>query len=252
MKRISAFILAVLFCLTWSLTVFADDIFIIEDGEDEFIANPPTVTTTRPAETTTAAPKLDDILNGESLGGYFEQFKDMFGEGIDSIVNDLGSWEGFGTATTVPETTTGLPSINGGEYVPATQSSAMTTYPTDENTNQSGNEEYTGDDDRPQQEELPSVLIVNDSEDDSWGISGSTLTLIVFIAAIVILVLVVVVVLIIMTRRTEFDSAVKNRSTLPGVDQPDSLARFIEDDATELNSDNDNDNYSNITYWDDE
>lgn len=249
MKRASAFILALLFCLMGSFTVFADNIFIIEDGEDEFVANTPT-TTTRPAETTTAAPNFEDILNGDTLGGYFDQFKDMFGDGIDSFINDLGSWEGFGENTTTPQTTTGLPNISGGEYVPATQSSAMTTYPSDEPANSSGNEEYTGDDDRPQQEELPSVLIINDSEDDSWGISGSTLTLIVFIAAIVILVLVVVIVLIIMTRRTEFDSAVKHRSTLPGVEQPDSLARFIEEDMPEDN--NGEDNYSNITYWDDE
>lgn len=253
MKRASAFILALLLSLAWSVTVFAEDIFIVEDGEDEFIVNIPT-TTTKPAETTTASSSsgLEDLIDGDTLAGYFDSFKDKFGDGFDSFMNDLGSWEGFGGNQNAAETTTSLPNVDGGNYVPVTQSSAMTTYPSSEGAS---GEQYTGDDDREDEksdeEELPSVLIVNNAgDDDSWGISGSTLTLIVFIAAIVILVLVVVVVLVIMTRKTEFDSSVKNKSTIPGVDKSDSLARFIEGDDSD--DDTNNENYSNITYWEDE
>lgn len=247
MKRTSAFILALLFCLTFSFTVFADDIFIIEDGEDAFVADAQT-TTTQPAETTTAASGYEDLIDPDKLGSYFDSFKDMFGDGIDSIIDGFDSWGNQGETTTAVSSSTTLPRVDAGEYTPVTQYSSMTTLPSGETTTSSGAEQNTGDTVNKQEEELPSVLVVNDSGDDSWGISGSTLTLIVFIAAIVILVLVVIIVLILMTRRTEFDSAVKNRSTLPGVDKPDSLALFIEAD----DDSDDGDDYSNITYWEDE
>lgn len=246
MKRTSAFILALLFCLTFSFTVFADDIFIIEDGEDAFVANDQT-TTTQPAETTTAASNYEDFIDSDKLGSYFDSFKDMFGDGIDSIIDGFSSWGDSGETTTAVSSSTTLPSVDAGEYTPVTQYSSMTTLPSGETTAVSDAEQNSGDT-IIQQEELPSVLVVGNGGDDSWGISGSTLTLLVFIAAIVILVLVVVIVLILMTRRTEFDSAIKNRSTLPGVDKPDSLAQFIEGDDFSV----DDDDYSNITYWEDE
>jgi uncharacterized membrane protein len=252
MKRASAFILALLLSLAWSVTVFAEDIFIVEDGEDEFIVNTPT--TTKPAETTTASSSsgLEDLIDGDTLSGYFDSFKDKFGDGFDSFMNDLGSWEGFGKNQNTAETTTSIPKVDGGSYVPVTQSAALTTYPSSEPASaERSSDDDDAENDKSDEEELPSVLIVNGTDDDdSWGISGSALTLIVFIAAIVILILVVVVVLVIMTRKTEFDSSVKNKSTIPGVDKSDSLARFIEGDD-EDNSDDGN-NYSNITYWEDE
>lgn len=247
MKRTTALVLSLLIFVLCSFTVFAENIFIIEDGEDEFVAVPQTTTTTQPAETTTAGVNFEDILNGDSISGYLDSFKEMFGDGIDSFMNGLDSWGDFGK-TTEPETTTGLSGIDGGQYVPVTQASAMTTHLTDKNTQTPDTEKATGEE--VYHEELPSVLIVNQGNDDSWGISGSTLTLLVFIAAVVILILVIVIVLIIMTRKTDFDSAVKNRSALPDVDRPDSLAHFIESDDDKVQDDDDN--YSNITYWDDE
>lgn len=247
MKRTAALILSLLIFVLCSFTVFAENIFIIEDGEDEFVAVPQTTTTTQPAETTTAGLNFEDIISGESLGGYFDSFKDMFGDGIDSFMEGLDSWVNSGEMTTAPSTT-GLQGIDGGQYVPVTQASAMTTHLTEKNTQSADAEQITGEEQN--QEELPSVLIVNQGNDDSWGISGSTLTLLVFIAAVIILILVIVIVLIIMTRKTDFDSAVKNRSTLPDVEQPDSLARFIESDDDKV--ENGDGEYSNITYWEDE
>ena len=66
-------------------------------------------------------------------------------------------------------------------------------------------------------------------EREDSALSGSTLTLIVFIAAVLILILVIILVLVILTRRTEFNSSVMNRSTLPNVEKPDNS--FIEDGA---------------------
>lgn len=245
MKKATAFLLALLFCLTFSFTVFADDIFIVEDGEDEFVPN--VQTTTQPAETTTAASNYEDIIDSDKFGGYIDSFKDKFGDGIDSLIEGFGSWGSTQETTTASQSSSSsLPSVNGGTYTPSNQSASMTTSPSAQaESTTAQQEETTAPAPDSYEEELPSVLVVNNADDDSWGISGSTLTLLIFIAAIIILVLVVVIVLILMTRRTEFDSAVKNRSTLPSVEQPNSLAQFIEDDIPD-----DGNDYSNITYWD--
>lgn len=248
MKRTSAFIMALLLCLAFSFTVFADDIFIIEDGEDEFIADAQITTTTQPAETTTAASGYENIFDSDKLSGYVDSIKDMFGDGIDSVMDGLDSWGNqMETTTAVSSTSPSPPKVDAGSYTPSNQSSAMTTYASTENTTVADTEPSTQVSDIQPEDELPSVLIISDTENDSWGISGSTLTLLVFVAAIVILILVVVIVLIIMTRRTEFNSAVKPKSTLPGVEQPDSLAQFIENDDMP----DDGKDYGNITYWDD-
>lgn len=243
MKKATALFTALLFCLTFSLTVFADDIFIIEDGEDEFVPN--VQTTTQPAETTTVTSQFDNIIDSDKFGDYFNSIKDTLGNGLSSIMDGFGSW-GTSEETTTSSGSSDLPNINGGTYTPSNQSASMTTVPNKDNNVNSDNSESTTSavNGNNYNEEVPSVLIVNNSENDSWGISGSTLTLLIFIAAIVILVLVVVIVLIVMTRRTEFDSAVKNRSTLPSVEQPNSLAQFFEDDIPD-----DGNDYSNITYW---
>lgn len=243
MKKATALFTALLFCLTFSLTVFADDIFIIEDGEDEFVPN--VQTTTQPAETTTANSQFDNLIDSDKFSGYFDSIKDTLGNGLSSIMDGFGSWGVTGETTTSSQSSSGLPNINAGTYTPSNQSASMTTVPNKENNVPSDNSEVTTSADRYNNEEVPSVLIVNNSQDDSWGISGSTLTLLIFIVAIIILVLVVVIVLVVMTRRTEFDSAVKNRSTLPSVEQPNSLAQFFEDDIPD-----DGNDYSNITYWD--
>lgn len=244
MKKATALFTALLFCLTFSFTVFADDIFIIEDGEDEFVPN--VQTTTQPAETTTVTSQFDNLIDSDKFGDYFNSIKDTLGNGLSSIMDGFGSWGTSGETTTSSSVSSDLPNINGGTYTPSNQSSSMTTVPSKDSNVNSDNSETTTSavNGNIYNEEVPSVLIVNNAQNDSWGISGSTLTLLIFIAAIVILVLVVVIVLIIMTRRTEFDSAVKNRSTLPSVEQPNALAQFFEDDIPD-----DGNDYSNITYW---
>lgn len=245
MKRASAFIAVILCCLIMSATVFAEDIYIIEDGEDEFI---PVPTTTAP-ETTTAAPTDDDNgginLDTDSLGGYLDSIADKFGESLGSIMDGFDDFDfNFGNNT---ETTTssGLSGIQAGQYPNANQSGSMTTYPDNQN-NQNGQQAADGDETTAPvaQEEIITVIVNGNTNYDSWGLSGSTLTLIVFIAAVVILVLVVIIVLVAMTRRSEYNAAVKPKSTLPNVERPSTLAQFIEDDTPKDDKD-----YSNIAYW---
>jgi hypothetical protein len=47
-----------------------------------------------------------------------------------------------------------------------------------------------------------------------------------------------------MTKRTEYNSQVKSRSTIPSVSQPDALAQFMDDGIRDDGMD-----YGNITYW---
>ncbi len=248
------FIVSLLLCLIFSVTAFAENVFIIEDGEEDFV--PDTTTTapaTQPAETTTSSQGLEDLLNPDSLGGYLDSFKDKLGQGIEGLLGDfdLGSFD-FSDKTTAPYedgNTTNPPKINSGAQTPATQSSSMTTFPDRQNDNEKlVNENQNGSSQESlYEEELPSVLVVGGAEDNSWGISGSTLTMLVFVAAIVILALVVVVILVLVTRRTEFDSVVKNKSTLPAVSEPSPLAQFLENDDIA----SDGKDYGNIAYWND-
>lgn len=245
MKRASALIIALLLCLMLPISVFAEEIFIVEDGEDEFIPDVQT-TTTEPAEKTTVASDNGLNIDTDSIGSYIDGIADKLGSGVNSILGGLEDFDfNFGNSDNTESTTSsGLSGIQVGDYAQANQSSSMTTYPNQANNQQAEQTQETTTQTEVVEEELPSVLVVNNAEDGSWALSGSTLTLIVFIAAIVILVLVVVIVLVVMTRKTEFNSAVKNKSTLPSVDRPDTLAQFIEDDIPD-----DGNNYSDIAYW---
>lgn len=249
MKRTSALIFALLFCLLMPLSVFADDIYIIEDGEDDFIA---AVETTTVAETETTTEANDENVLGidtDSIGGYINEIADKLGgsvgsvlEGLDGFDFDFGNDDSEQADTTVSTTVSG---IQAAEYTQANQASSMTTYPNADNNGQQVQEtEGETTTQASVQEELPSVLIINNASDNSSSVSGSTLTILVFVAAVVILVLVVIIVLIVMTRKTEFNSAVKSKSTLPTVERPSALAQFIEDDIPDDGKD-----YSDIAYW---
>ncbi|MBQ8210726.1 MAG: hypothetical protein IJZ35_09105 [Clostridia bacterium] len=241
MKRASALIAVILCCLMMSVTSFAEEIYIIEDGEDEFI--PAETTTVEQVETTTSASDGGLNIDTDSIGDYLGSIADKLGGGMDSILSGFEDFDfDFGNNT---ETTTssGLSGIQAGNYPTANKSDSMTTYPNSENNQQSVQTEETTA--AVEEEELPSVLVVGGStDDDSRALSGSTLTLFVFIAAIIILVLVVIIVLIILSRRTEFNSSVKQKSTLPSVERPSALAQFIEDDIP-----SDGKDYSDIAYW---
>ena len=82
----------------------------------------------------------------------------------------------------------------------------------------------------------------SDSEDDV--LSGSTLTLLVFVGAIVLLILVAAIVLVLLTRRTEYNSSVMDKSTLPSVDKPSAMSNLLNDSIRD-----DGNDYGNITYW---
>ncbi len=249
MKRASAIISVILCCLIMSVTVFAEEIYIIEDGEDEFV--PVETTTVQQAETTTASSTNDGGFNldADSISGYLDSIADKLGGSFDSIMDGFDGFDfNFGNST---ETTTssGLSSVQPGNYPNANQSGSMTTYPNSQNNGSQNGQQSANDEENTTwavvEEELPSVLIVGgNTNDSSMALSGSTLTLLVFIAAIIILVLVVVIVLVVMTRRTEFNSSVKQKSTLPSVDRPTTLAQFIEDDIP-----SDGKDYSDIAYW---
>lgn len=245
MKRIASIFFAILFCLTVPVICSADDIYIVEDEEDEFI---PQVTTTKPAETTTAAKTESIFGDTEGLGDYFDQLSGLLGDGIDSIIS--GFEGGFGdfqfgenNDEDSAQSSDGLQSMSPGEAV--TVKPAVTTSPDSQSTSGQASSQATTT--VQQDEELPSVLIVNQGTVSDDRISGSTLTLLVFVAAIVIIILVGAIVLVILTKRTEYNSSVKSRSTIPGVEQPSALAQFMDDDIKDDGKD-----YGNITYWDEE
>ncbi len=243
MKRISAIILALLLCLSIPVITYADDIYIVEDEEEVFV--PETTTAAPPQETTTKKSSgLDSIFGGgNSIGGYLDGIAGVIGGGMDSIIsgfeNEFGNFQ-FGTETT---TSGGLQPIAPGNEAP-TVKPAVTTAPNQNNTQNINQSETTA---AANGQELPSVIIVNGEKDTNDTISGGTLTLLVFIAGIVLLILVGAIVLVFMTRKTDYNSKVKNRSTIPSVAQPSALAQFMEDDSTD-----DDQSYDDITFWDDE
>lgn len=239
MKRITAVILALLLCMMFSVVSFADNIYIVDDEEEEFIPDTQTTTTTTaPAETTTQGSLLGDLGNLGSLGDYFNGFSGMFDGGMESLLEGFDQLLPGQNAET---TQSGLPVIDGSERPTQSQMAEDMTLPDEES--------YTGQQDTVEttkQEELPSVLIVNGTNEHDSGISGGTLTLLVFIAAIVILILVGAIVLVLMTRRTEYNSSVMDKSTIPGVDKPRAMSQLSND-----NIGDDGNDYGNITYWND-
>lgn len=264
MKRITAFILSLLFCLIFSITSFADDIYIVEDGEDEFVPNIQTtipVTTTVPDETTTSLSDSVGSIIGDAgtIDGYFDRITGSIEGGIDKIIsgigdgidqifpNDMGALNDLvnnsGSPTTNAAPTTSLPTVNADDKPTQSQNAGEITTITPQQATEMTTEEQTTSA-QAQDVELPSVLIVNNGEDDSALLSGSTLTLLVFIAAIVILVLAVAVVLVLLTRRTEYASSVLNKSTIPSVEKPSALAQFFNDDIKDDRKD-----YGDIAYW---
>lgn len=241
MKKITAVIVALLFCLIFSTVSFADNIFIVEDDEEEFV--PAVPTTTAPAETTTKAGSdslLGDLGSVEDLLG---GFSGMLGEGIDSIfsgLDDLGQLApNLGVSGTTAASTE-LPTINKGER--PTQSQFAQELTTDAQDSAIQQEPTAANNEN----ELPSVLVVNGTDDDNSILSGSTLTLLIFVAAIVLLIIVGAIVLVMLTRRTEYNSAVMDKSTIPGVEKPRAMSQFTND-----NIGDDGNDYGNITYWND-
>lgn len=243
MKRITALLAALMLTLLFSLTAFADDIYIVDDGEDVFVPVPET-TTAKQEEATTAPSSGSNggsLFEGMgSLDEYIDDFSGLLSGGIDSLLsgfeNNLGQLMPENTTSSQP--TTALPGINSGER--PTQSQPLTTVPVKENEQATAAENTTAG----QKSEVASVLIVNGEKDSEDSLSGSTLTLLVFIAAIVVLILAAAIVLVIMTRRTEYNSAVMDKSTIPSVEKPRAMPQFTND-----NIGDDGNDYSNITYW---
>lgn len=240
MKRIIAVILTLLCCILFSVMSFADDIYIVDDGEDAFVPDIPT-TTTAPAETTTAASDSGSIFGDISFGDYFSGLSGLLGDGLDSIMQGFDQLSP--NANTAETTQPSLPVLDSGERPTMSQQSDKMTV--------EGEESYTGQQQNvtepaPKEEELPSVLIVNGTNEKDTGISGSTLTLLVFVAAVVILILIGAIVLVLMTRRTEYNSTVMDKSTIPSVEKPRAMSQFTND-----NIDSDGNDYGNIAYWND-
>ncbi len=239
MKRITAIICAALICLMFSVVSFAENIYIVDDAEEDFV---PDVTTTQAAETTTSSVvDTESLLGGiETLSGYIGDFSGVLGEGIDSLLSGFENFDvDIDMNQDTPETTT-LPKINSGEKITQSQYSEQLTSEMTENVVQQ--QETT----TVRENELPSVLVVNGENDSNDVLSGSTLTLLVFIAAIILLILVAAIVLVMLTRKTEYNSAVLDKSTLPSVDKPSALSQFLDD-----NINDDGNDYGNITYWND-
>ena len=247
MKRITAILFALIFVLSVPVISFADDIYIIEDDEDNYI---PEIPTTKPAEQTTSAPKGDSLFGDVEIGDYFGDLSGMLSEGLDSIVSGfegaLGDFNFGDFGGNDKQEDNQLQPIQ--PETPVTVKPVITTAP-DKQTDEKQTENNSGgatqqQHGNEQQAELPSVLIVNQNGNSNDRISGSTLTLLVFIAAIVIIIIAGAIVLVIMTKRTEYNSQVKSRSTIPSVSQPDALAQFMDDGIIDDGKD-----YGNITYW---
>lgn len=242
MKKTAVFVLSVLLCVFTAATVFADDIYIVDDADDEYIPNNQTTTTTAPAETTTASGisgGLESIFgDGSDLQGYLDDFSGLISGGLDSILSGFDIGGQAGQTTAPAETTTRLQSIF--ETTTKAQTTAGTTSQTTTETTTAASETTT-------KQEVASVLIVNGSSEENSVLSGSTLTILVFVAAVLILVMVIGIVLVVMTRRTEFNAAVMNKSTLPNVEQPRTMSQFSNDDIAD-----DGENYADIAYWNDE
>ena len=241
MRKITAIIIALLFCLMFSVVSFADNIYIVDDAEEDFVPSVPT--TTSPAETTTKAGS--DSLLGDfgSIEDLFSDFSGMLGEGIDSIFSGLDDLEQLAPDQGAPATTnpsTELPTINKGERPTQSQFAQELTTDSEDSVFQ---QEPTA---AANENELPSVLVVNGVDDDNDVLSGSTMTLLIFVAAIVLLIIVGAIVLVMLTRRTEYNSAVMDKSTIPGVEKPRAMSQFTDD-----NIGDDGNDYGNITYWND-
>lgn len=248
MKRIVSIIFAILFCLTLPVMCYAENIYIVEDEEDDFVPQIPT-TTTKPAETTTAG-KTDSLFGDtEGLDNILGDFSGMLGNGIDSILSGFENGFDFNFDfgnSDEPEQGNNLQPMKPGES--ETVKPAVTTSPDSQAQNGQASAQTEGTTQPSQANaELPSVLIVNQGNTSDDRISGSTLTLLVFVAAIVIIILAGAIVLVIMTKRTEYNSSVRSRSTIPGVEQPGALAQFLEDDIKDDGKD-----YGNINYWENE
>ncbi len=250
MKRITTFILAVFLCIAFSVVSFADDIYIVDDEEPDFVPDVQ-VTTTAPAETTTAQQSSGDSLFGDmgSFEDYLGGFKDFIGDGIDSI---LGGFDGFdfnfGETTTSNNQTP--PAIDNSDRPTHSNQSGQLSQntvpaPTDKN-NANGNTAAVPEENTTQKSEVHSVLIVNGEKNKDDTLSGSTLTLLVFIAAIVLLILVAAIVLVVLTKRTEHNSAVMDKSTIPSIAKPRAMSQLMND-----NIGDDGNDYGNIAYWND-
>ena len=93
--------------------------------------------------------------------------------------------------------------------------------------------------------EVHTIVIVENANGET-ALSGSALTLIVFIAAIVIIILAAAIVLVIMTKRTEYNSSVMDKSTIPTVAKPRAMTDLLNDNIAD-----DGNDYGNIAYWND-
>ena len=222
----------------FSVVSFADNIYIVDDGEEEFV---PDIVTTTVAETTTASSSGTESLLGDlgSIGDYLDDFSGVLGNGIDSLLSGFEDFNINMNGAETTQTTTALPTIESNEKITQSQySSQLTTEVVSEPVVQQ--QETT----TFRESELPSVLIVNNSDSEDDVLSGSTLTLLVFVGAIVLLILVAAIVLVLLTRRTEYNSSVMDKSTLPSVDKPSAMSNLLNDSISD-----DGNDYGNITYW---
>lgn len=244
MKRITAILFAVILILSMPVMSFADDIYIIEDEEENYIPEVPTTTKTEETTTKTAESLFGDV----DLEGAFGDLTGMLGGGLDSILSEFegafGDFQIGDFGGNKEEENNQLQPIQ--PETPVTVKPVITTSPEKQTEKQENNNSGETATQQPQnhEPEVPSVLIVNQNGNQNDRLSGSTLTLLVFIAAIVIIIITGAIVLVIMTKRTEYNSQVKSRSTIPSVEQPDALAQFMDDGIADDGKD-----YGNITYW---
>lgn len=251
MKRTTSFILAVFLFIAFSVVSFADNIYIVDDEEPVFVPDVQETTTSAP-ETTTAQSSGGIFGDMGQLEDYFGDFKDFIGGGVESILGgfgdlgDLGDLNIGGEATTSPAP----PSIDSGDAPTYSNQAGQMVQNTKPSGSQNGgtvagttsaNEENT-----TQKSEVHSVLIVQNGKDEKDGLSGSTLTLLVFVAAIVIIILAAAIILVVMTKRTEHNSAVMDKSTIPGIAKPRGMSGMMNDNIGE-----DGNDYGNIAYWND-
>ncbi len=263
MKKSVSVMFAILLLIAFQVVSFADNVYIVDDGEDDFVPETTTLTPTTEPSVTTTGGLLDAAANGEGVvDGILDRFSGVLDGDADSLLSRLQGIGGNNETTTASQNVTqnNLPQINvpqngyvqsgSGSLSPAGTTSAqggVTASPTTTQNNAANQTEAPADNDDAG-EEVASVLVVNSANKSNMKLDGSTLTLVVFIAAVIIIVLTAAIILIFMTRRTEFDSEVKRKSTIPNSPQPGILKEFA-DDADDFLDDDEKDDYSDISYW---
>lgn len=223
-KKILSFFIGLTFIVCiFSLTAFSEDYEIYDDQEEYLYDDPAPVEPTTKKTMTTSPSGNFNISGGSDIFGKIGQ---TIEEGINKLMEGLNgetptkSPNSQQPTPTAPQTNASVntqSSYNPGSY------NSNSSVNTNQNVGQANGTTPPVSQAQPVAPTTqsptttePGTLAVISNEKET--LSGSTLTAIAFVGGIVILILVLALILVILTRRTEFDSKVKKRTTLPNAE----------------------------------